>query len=132
VAPVLRQRGASPADLVVVSDDADLPLGSLRIRRKGSSGGHRGLKSIAAALGTDEFERVRLGIGRGGTERDLVEHVLAAFSAAEWAQAREMVARAADAVLVVLEQGAEKAMNQFNVRTGEAGSGNGSAGGKQT
>ena len=65
VAPILRYRKLTPADLVVVLDDADLPLGRLRIRKQGSSGGHRGLQSIVDALGTGEFIRVRVGIGRG-------------------------------------------------------------------
>ena len=103
-----------PADLLVIVDDADLPLGSIRIRRRGSSAGHKGLQSIAAALGTDDFERVRIGIGRGTPGQDLVEHVLDRFTAREWETALKTVERAAEAVVFLLEQGVEKAMNRFN------------------
>jgi peptidyl-tRNA hydrolase, PTH1 family len=128
VAPVLRQRGLGPEALLVLVDDADLPLGTLRIRRKGSSGGHKGLRSIAEALGSEEFERIRIGIGRGTRERELVEHVLSPFSAREWAIVEETCAQAAEAALYVVEHGADAAMNEFNRRPGPAAGEHGGGG----
>lgn len=114
VAQVLRRKGLGPADLVVVVDDADLGVGQLRVRSKGSAGGHKGLKSIVAALGTEEFVRVRVGIGGGGAGGDLVDHVLSGFSAEERAVMKAAVARAADAVIGIARDGVDKAMNSFN------------------
>ena len=105
----------SPVDLWVVVDDADIPLGSLRIRKSGGTGGHRGLASISEVLGTPEYGRVRVGIGRGG-RHDLVRHVLGAFGREEWLEACKAMGMAADAVMAIVEQGADSAMNRFNVR----------------
>jgi PTH1 family peptidyl-tRNA hydrolase len=98
-------------DLLVVTDDADLPLGRLRIRRAGSGGGHNGLRDIIDTLGTDEFARLRVGIGRNG---EMVDHVLSTFSLAEEELAREAIGTAADAVEMWLADGVEAAMNAFN------------------
>jgi PTH1 family peptidyl-tRNA hydrolase len=98
-------------DLLVVTDDADLPLGRLRIRRAGSAGGHNGLRDIIETLGTDEFARLRVGIGRNG---EMVDHVLSTFSLAEEELAREAIGTAADAVETWLAEGVEAAMNAFN------------------
>jgi peptidyl-tRNA hydrolase, PTH1 family len=130
VAPALRHKGASPADLLVIVDDADLPLGSLRIRPRGGTAGHKGLASIAGALGTQDFARLRIGIGRGAQGTDLVEHVLRGFTADEWAQAQTAIKKAADAVGCILEEGLEKAMNQFNTRDEEAARPRKAAGGE--
>ena len=113
VAPALRYHGGGPEDLVVVLDDADLPLGRLRIRADGGSGGHRGLASIIAALGTEAFARVRLGVGRDAGS-GLVDHVLGKFDPGRRAQARQMVVTAADAVQCLAENGVAEAMNRFN------------------
>jgi PTH1 family peptidyl-tRNA hydrolase len=94
-----------------VTDDADLPLGRLRIRRAGSAGGHNGLRDIIETLGTDEFARLRVGIGRNG---EMVDHVLSTFSLAEEELAREAIGTAADAVETWLAEGVEAAMNAFN------------------
>ena len=108
----LRQAEVDPErDLLVVADDIDLPLGRLRIRRSGSAGGHNGLRSIIAALGTDQFARLRIGIGRSG---EAVDHVLSTFRRAEHELVAEVLATAADAVEQWLEAGAEPAMNRFN------------------
>jgi PTH1 family peptidyl-tRNA hydrolase len=108
----IRQTDADPAaDLLVIADDADLPLGKVRLRRSGSAGGHHGLRDIIAALGTDEFNRLRVGIGRGG---EMVDHVLATFKPGEKALAGEAVATAADAVERWLRDGIEAAMGEFN------------------
>lgn len=115
VVPLMRRNGVGPDGLVVVLDDADLPLGRIRVKPQGSAGGHRGLASVIAVLGTDGFARIRVGIGRRGeAENALVRHVLTPFDAAGRAAADASVSRAADAVLWVLEQGVESAMNRFN------------------
>lgn len=99
------------SDLLVVTDDADLPLGRLRLRRGGSAGGHNGLRDIIETLGTDQFARLRVGIGRNG---EMVDHVLSTFSLGEEELAREAIATAADAVELWLAEGVEAAMNTFN------------------
>ncbi len=99
------------ADLLVVADDIDLPLGRIRMRRAGSAGGHNGLRDIIAALGTNEFARLRVGIGRSG---EAVDHVLATFRSAERSLADEAIAAAADAAEHWLRDGVEDAMNAYN------------------
>jgi PTH1 family peptidyl-tRNA hydrolase len=101
-------------DLLVVTDDVDLPLGRLRLRRDGSAGGHNGLRDIIAALGGNEFNRLRVGIGRPGASRATVDHVLATFKPAERELADASIETAADAVEVWLRDGIEVAMNEFN------------------
>ncbi len=111
----LRQTSADVGqDLLVVADDVDLPLGRLRMRRDGSAGGHNGLRDIIAALGTTEFARLRVGIGRPGTSRATVAHVLSTFRTDERELASEAIASAADAVERWLAQGIDVAMNEFN------------------
>jgi peptidyl-tRNA hydrolase, PTH1 family len=108
----MRQTDADPrADLLVVADDVDLPLGRLRLRREGSAGGHNGLRSIIAAFGSNEFNRLRIGVGRGG---ETVDHVLATFRPDERDLADEMVATAADAAERWLRDGIDAAMNAYN------------------
>jgi len=115
VAPLLRYHNCDPGDLVVVLDDADLPLGRLRIRADGGSGGHRGLASVIEALGTESFARVRLGVGREMTaDGGLVEHVLGRFDPARRQTAQHMVATAADAVECLVATSVAEAMNRFN------------------
>jgi PTH1 family peptidyl-tRNA hydrolase len=98
-------------DLLVVTDDIDLPLGRVRLRRSGSAGGHNGLRDIIGALGTNEFSRLRVGVGRAG---EAVEHVLATFKPDERALADEMVALGADAAERWLSAGIDETMNAFN------------------
>jgi PTH1 family peptidyl-tRNA hydrolase len=114
VAAVLRYRKLSPDKLVVVLDDADLALGRIRIRGGGSSGGHKGLESLIHALGTCDFARVRLGIGRGMNRAELVEHVLGPFSADESKLAGDMIRLSADAVEHIISAGVDSAMNKYN------------------
>ncbi len=102
------------ADIFVVADDVNLPLGRLRIRSGGSAGGHNGFRSIIQYLGTQDFPRLRVGVGRGDPRRDLADHVLARFDQDEEAAAAQAVARAADAIEVFLDGGVAAAMNQFN------------------
>ena len=113
VAPLLRYYGGEPRDLTVVSDDADLPLGRLRIRASGGSGGHRGLASVIESLGTEAFPRVRLGVGRQ-ERRGLVDHVLGKFDEERQNLVRATVEAAADAVMCLIENGLNESMNRFN------------------
>ena len=99
------------ADLLVVTDDIDLPLGRIRLRRAGSAGGHTGLRDIIATFGTDEVARLRIGVGRSG---EAASHVLATFKPGERDHAAEMVAVGADAAERWLAEGIEAAMNAFN------------------
>ena len=132
VGAVLNYRKLSPAELLVIVDDADIPLGALRLRKKGGTGGHRGLASISEVIGTTDYGRVRVGIGRGVRRDDLVDHVLGAFGREEWARARTAVDEAAQAVLTVVELGMDAAMNRFNARAPEgAGENEGMSGGKK-
>ena len=114
VAALARKRGLPPQDVVVVLDDAELPVGRLRIRARGSAGGHNGLKSIVQCLGSEEFIRVRVGIGRSGGAQDLTDHVLGSFSAAEQAALAPVIPLAAEAVECILAAGVEQAMNRYN------------------
>ena len=99
------------SDLLVVADDIDLPLGRIRLRRSGSAGGHNGLRDIITAFGSNEFCRLRVGVGRSG---DAIGHVLATFGTDERELATEMVSVAADAAERWLADGIEAAMNEFN------------------
>ena len=103
-----------PADVFVVTDDVALPLGRLRARREGSDGGHNGLRSVIEALGTQAFPRLRVGVGRGDGERDVVDHVLGRFAADERDTVSAAVLRAADATEMFLRDGIERVMNAFN------------------
>jgi PTH1 family peptidyl-tRNA hydrolase len=109
--------GLAIADLLVICDDFALPLGQLRTRRRGRSGGHKGLESIARALGTEEYARLRLGIGARAQGRAYDrDYVLSGFEAAELPAVELMVADAADAAVVWLEQGVEACMMKTNRR----------------
>ncbi len=103
----------APADLLVIYDDLDLPLGKLRLRADGSAGGHHGMESIVARIGTREFPRLRIGIGRPTPDAD-VGHVLGNFRDDEKEMADDAVARAVNAIEVWLERGMVVAMNRFN------------------
>jgi PTH1 family peptidyl-tRNA hydrolase len=100
-------------DLLVIVDEVHLPLGKLRARKRGSAGGHNGLKSIIAHLG-DEFARLRLGVGRGGDQRNLADHVLSRFEKSEIAEVERMTVRAAEAAEMFITSGIEAVMNAFN------------------
>jgi PTH1 family peptidyl-tRNA hydrolase len=113
VGGLIRYFKIDPADLLVVVDDVQLPLGRLRTRLQGSAGGHNGLKSIIEHLGQD-FKRLRVGVGRGDARRDLADHVLARFDAEEHAEVERMTARAADAAEMFITSGIEAVMNGFN------------------
>lgn len=111
---LMRSAGLAAKDLIVVADDINLPLGVLRIRPKGGAGGHNGLKSVIAHLGTEEFTRVRVGVGEQEAGKSLKDHVLERMDSAERRTLAEAAARAADALECILVHGADRAMNEFN------------------
>jgi peptidyl-tRNA hydrolase, PTH1 family len=121
VGELLRYFKIDLPDLFVVVDDVNLELGRLRTRRGGSAGGHNGLKSLIAQLGTDQFARLRVGVGRGDSRRDLADHVLATFDADERPIVDDAVGRTADAVELFIEQGIGPVMNRFNRKDKEEG-----------
>ena len=104
-----------PGHVLVISDDVDLPLGKLRIRTGGSAGGHNGLKSIIQHLGTDQFPRLKVGVGgKPHPDYDMTDWVLGKIQGEDKKVMDEAVARAADAVECFLRDGPQKAMNRFN------------------
>jgi len=113
VGQAVRFHKIDPADLLVVCDDLNLPLGRLRIRKGGSDGGQKGLRDVALHLGTQEFPRLRIGIGEAG-EGQAVEHVLSRFKAAERAKIDDALILASQAAAVWTSQGVDAAMNRFN------------------
>ena len=106
-------RVAVPQVLVIV-DDADLPLGEIRLRPGGGAGGHHGLESIERHLGARDYARLRIGIGRQGAAREITGHVLGRFSSTEAALMDKVLTVAANQAQAWLEAGIQKAMNQFN------------------
>ena len=103
-----------PADVLVIVDEVALPLGRLRARARGSAGGHNGLKSVVEQLGTTEFARLRIGVGRGDARRDLADHVLSKFDPDERETIQAATLRAADAAEMFISEGIERVMNTFN------------------
>ena len=114
VAALARRGGIDPSEVLLVYDDADLPLGVIRIRQGGSPAGHRGVTSVVQTLGTRDVPRVRLGIGKD--PGDLAERVLSPFGRAEMPAVERMIKDAADAVEAVLVKGLTAAMNEYNRR----------------
>jgi aminoacyl-tRNA hydrolase/ribosomal protein bL25 (Ctc-form) len=114
VAALARYYDIASADLLIVIDEAALPFGKLRARARGSAGGHNGLKSIVERLGTQEFPRLRLGVGRGDGRRDLADHVLATFEPEERTELESVIARAADAAEMFAVDDIFKVMNVYN------------------
>src|SRR5204863_2658058 len=114
VAALVKFYRAPVSRLVVVMDDADLPLGGIRLRPGGSSGGHHGLESIERHLGTREYARLRVGIGRQSGERQITGYVLGRFSSTETPLLDKVLTVASDQVECWLESGIQKAMSQFN------------------
>jgi PTH1 family peptidyl-tRNA hydrolase len=115
VVRALRRRRLHVEDLIVIHDELDLPVGTVRLKQGGGSAGHRGVKSIAEHVGTADFVRVRVGIGRPPQD-DAVGHVLGQPVASEEAALERAVAVAADAVESITRDGLERAMNAFNRR----------------
>ncbi len=106
-------------DLIVIYDELDLPLGTIRVRERGSSAGHNGLESIIGALGTQEFLRIRLGIAPGNKVEDGKRYVLSQFKKAQHEVIDEVLGRAAEAVKVLLTEGPGAAMNRYNRKAEE-------------
>ncbi len=101
-------------ELIVISDDISLDVGRLRVRKKGSAGGHNGLKSIIGHLGHDTFTRVKMGVGEKPKGWDLADYVLGRFSGSERETMNDAAKRAADAICTIIAEGADVAMNKFN------------------
>ena len=114
VAALARYYGVPDADLLVVVDDVDLPFGKLRARASGSAGTHNGLRSVVERLGSRDFPRLRMGVGRGDARRDLADHVLSTFEPGERAALEAFIARTADAVEMFAAENIGKVMNAYN------------------
>jgi len=117
---LLRKHSICLSDLLIIHDDLDLPLGKIRLRQSGGSGGHKGVNSIITALGSEDFSRIRVGIGRPREEEQpvgedaIVSYVLSDFSRQEEAMIRSIIIKVAEAIECFLTQGIEAAMNKFN------------------
>ncbi len=111
---LLDMLGVETGQILVVYDDMDLPVGSLRVRVRGSAGTHNGMRSVLRMAGTSELPRLRIGIGQAGDWQDARDYVLSAFSDEERGPAEEAIERGADAALTWARQGAAAAMNAFN------------------
>lgn len=111
---LMRPAGLAAKDLIVVADDVNLPLGKLRIRAQGGAGGHNGLKSVIARIGSEAFVRIRVGVGEQEEGKSLKDHVLERMDSGDRRALAEAAARAADALECVLVRGVDVAMNQYN------------------
>ena len=107
----------APESVLVVYDDLDLPLGKIRLRLSGSAGGHNGMKSMISHLGTQNFPRVRIGIGKSCGEKDTIAHVLGKFSTTEVPIVSDVIYLVNDAIEMSLKQGIEKAMSLYNSKS---------------
>ncbi len=116
IGPLLSWYKLVPQELIVVHDDMDIPAGTVRIRKKGSAGGHNGLKSILYHVGDENFARVRIGIGRPLPGWTVVNHVLAPFTAEDGPKIREAIGYLIPAVECIVEQDVDLAMNRYNPR----------------
>lgn len=110
----MRTVEANVQDVLIVCDDVNLPLGTLRLRAEGGPGGHHGLQSCLSALGTENMARLRLGVGAAEMPRDLHDFVLSPFDPAERPMMKQMIAQAADACEAWVKEGVEMAMNRYN------------------
>lgn len=106
----------TPEEIIVIYDDISLEPGQLRIRLKGSAGGHNGIKNIIAHLGTQEFPRIKVGVGAKPPRMDLADYVLSRFSKGEQALMDDAFGEAAEAAVMMITEGAERAMNHFNTK----------------
>jgi PTH1 family peptidyl-tRNA hydrolase len=120
IASLARKRDVEPERVVIVHDEIDLAFGSLKVKRGGSTAGHRGLDSVAQALRTQDFHRVRIGVGRPAGRKDPADHVLERFAKAELEEVDVLVEEAADAVLTLVTDGLAAAQDRHN-RAGPAG-----------
>lgn len=118
---LLRQYQLTADDLFLIHDDLDLEPGRLRIKRAGGHGGHNGIKSVVEALGTPEFVRIKIGIGRPAPRQDSADYVLEPVTQEEMDVFEPCLERAVDALECLIHRGTEAAMNQFNVRDPQSG-----------
>jgi PTH1 family peptidyl-tRNA hydrolase len=102
--------------IIVVHDEMDLPLGRIKLKKDGGSAGHNGIKSIIANIGSDDFSRVRIGVGKPYDKNNVIKHVLSVFSKEERQKLPEVIESARDCVFEIIISGIEKAMNKFNIR----------------
>lgn len=116
IGSVAKTQQLQPADLVVIHDEIDLPFGTLRIKTGGGHGGHNGLRDIRSVLGSGDFVRLRIGVGRPPAGGDVARHVLREFSPAEKKQLDDLLLLAVEALEMLLNEGVSKAMNAFNNR----------------
>lgn len=121
VAALLEEHGVTAADLVVIYDDLDLPLGRIRIRTQGNAGGHRGVSSIIEHLGGVPFNRIRVGIGRPPEGTAVIDYVLAPFGEAEMAELSTVIERSSAALDCLIHEGAPAAMGIYNRGVDENG-----------
>jgi PTH1 family peptidyl-tRNA hydrolase len=113
VKPMIKKFNIQPESLIIIHDDLDMQTGKMRIRKTGSSGGHRGVESIIQSVGSKDFIRIKIGIGREqGIPAE--EYVLSKFSRQEISLIKETIQKAADAAEVIISEGVDKAMNRFN------------------
>ena len=112
VAPVVKYHNATAADLLVIQDDIDLPVGRMRVRKNGSCGGHNGIRNIIERLGTPDFARLKLGVGKD--KSDVIAHVLGKFDPATRKTMDLVVAEAVKAAAAILRDGPDRAMNAYN------------------
>lgn len=116
VGQIVRWYKLDAADVIAIYDDMDIPVGMARLRKRGSSGGHRGVESMLAHLGTEEFGRVRIGIGRPAPGWKVVDHVLAVPSPKERGEIEEAIAILLPAIECIVKEGIEKAMNRYSFK----------------
>ena len=119
IQPLMQKFGILLEDLIVIHDDLDLPLGKIRIRQRGSAGGHKGIKSTIASLGTQNFLRIRVGIGRplvsGSNKSDeIIDHVLGDFNRKDKAILDQTITKVCEAIICLITQDLTSAMNKFN------------------
>ncbi len=114
ISKLLDRYEASPADLIIVHDDLDLGVGSVRAKKDGGHGGHNGLRSVTEQLGTDAYLRVRIGVGRPPGRQDPADYVLEPLRPSAWEEFEAVVPAAAQAVVHILEHGIDSAMQEFN------------------
>ena len=102
------------SDILVISDDIDIEPGNIRIKRRGSAGSHNGLKSVVFSLKTEDFARIRVGIGKPAEDVELIEHVIGHITDEDYVQLEDGIVKASDAVKTILKDGIEAAMNKYN------------------
>ena len=118
---LLREHSLTPADLILLHDDLDIEMGRLRIKQEGGHGGHNGIRSVIEALGTPQFLRIKIGIGRPAPRQDSADYVLQAFTREDLEVLNPCLDRVVDALECLIHRGIAVAMNQFNIREKPAG-----------